>query len=317
MNKNNIDKHLDFIFESTSKNSKKVIDTFNNSKKETIGFNKIYRATKSNIPVDSFASGNLNELWNRIDKRHAQRSKKGIYYFVSSIVAILIIGFLVFNQQIYENKTDTIIYTSVENKIFYLEDGTKVYVKPNSKIIIPNGFSAHNRNIKLSYGEAFFEVAHNKKFPFLITNQKYKVRVLGTKFNLRSIESEDYISTSLQEGKVEILYENQKLATLNPNDKLIYNKLQNNFKLNRYSNEVTFFWKNNTVEFDDVRLIKIIQNLAIHYNKEVIISQSFKSNSKFRGVFQNKSLEYILDILMRLDDFKYQVNNNKIIVLNK
>ena len=48
-----------------------------------------------------------------------------------------------------------------------LSDGTQVQLNGNSRIEYPVIFSRKQRNVKLS-GEAFFEVKHDERHPFIV-----------------------------------------------------------------------------------------------------------------------------------------------------
>jgi transmembrane sensor len=59
-----------------------------------------------------------------------------------------------------------------------LYDGTVVWLNASSTLKYPNRFSAYDvRKVELD-GEAFFEVQHNEKVPFMVSTEKMDIRVL-------------------------------------------------------------------------------------------------------------------------------------------
>jgi len=77
-----------------------------------------------------------------------------------------------------------------------LSDGTKVYMNSGSKIKFPNKFKEDNREVFIE-GEFFFDVAPDKRHPFIVQMNRSKVVVVGTEFNIRSYPDEITVQTTL------------------------------------------------------------------------------------------------------------------------
>ena len=60
-----------------------------------------------------------------------------------------------------------------------LADGTRVWLNAKSTLTYASNFGRNERNVELD-GEAYFEVAKNKKLPFYVHTEMNKVRVVGT-----------------------------------------------------------------------------------------------------------------------------------------
>jgi transmembrane sensor len=85
-----------------------------------------------------------------------------------------------------------------------LPDGTKVWLNAASNLSFPSTFQGlGNRKVELS-GEAYFEVAKDKKHPFIVLTEKQEVEVLGTHFNINSYADEASTKTTLLEGSVRV-----------------------------------------------------------------------------------------------------------------
>ena len=70
-----------------------------------------------------------------------------------------------------------------------LPDGTKVCMNALSELHYPTFFIGRERKVQLK-GEAFFDVSHDRKHPFVVETYACDVEVLGTKFNVKA-RSED------------------------------------------------------------------------------------------------------------------------------
>jgi len=67
-----------------------------------------------------------------------------------------------------------------------LSDGTEVWLNASSQLKFPAHFEGAERPASVT-GEVYFEVAHNKKSPFVVAMGQQQVKVLGTHFNTRDI----------------------------------------------------------------------------------------------------------------------------------
>jgi ferric-dicitrate binding protein FerR (iron transport regulator) len=93
-----------------------------------------------------------------------------------------------------------------------LLDGSVVTLKDGSRLNLKNNFSGNTREITLE-GEAFFEIAHNPKKPFIIHTGSVKTTVLGTSFSIKAIPGETSITVAVTEGKVKV-EDGGKLSTI-------------------------------------------------------------------------------------------------------
>ena len=65
-----------------------------------------------------------------------------------------------------------------------------------SKLTYPEQFAKYNRNVTLE-GEAYFEIAENKKSPFQVLAENVKLQVTGTCFNVKAYASDKVIKTKM------------------------------------------------------------------------------------------------------------------------
>lgn len=83
-----------------------------------------------------------------------------------------------------------------------LEDGSIVYLAGNAAIHYPEHFQPDKREISLQ-GNALFDIAGNRKRPFLIETEDTRIEVLGTAFNVKSDGSQPF-ELSVQRGMVKV-----------------------------------------------------------------------------------------------------------------
>ena len=132
-----------------------------------------------------------------------------VYRYAAAAAAVVIAGLsgVFVEREINYNKmtaqTNVLEVPAGQRMSVTLSDGTQVQLNGNSRIEYPVIFSRKQRNVKLS-GEAFFEVKHDERHPFIVETVASKVEVLGTRFNVYADEASEYFSTTLVDGKVKV-----------------------------------------------------------------------------------------------------------------
>jgi transmembrane sensor len=85
-------------------------------------------------------------------------------------------------------------------QVVRLDDGSVLHLNTDSKVSV--AFHKAERRLVLVRGEAFFEVAHDSRRPFIVKAGDARVRAVGTKFDVR--RAADATSVTLVEGRVQV-----------------------------------------------------------------------------------------------------------------
>lgn len=91
------------------------------------------------------------------------------------------------------------VNTTRQTASLLLPDGSMVMLEPGSRLMHPTRFEGNTRRVTL-WGDAFFEVAHNSKQPFLIEAGNTITRVVGTSFRIQA--STAVVTVAVRSGKV-------------------------------------------------------------------------------------------------------------------
>ena len=121
-------------------------------------------------------------------------------------------------------------------------DGSKLWVNSGSKVIYPNKFSDHSREIFVE-GEIYLDVVHDEKRPFIVKTKKMEIRDLGTQFNVSAYENESYSNVVLVEGKVEVLVKGRKKNTISPNQLFSYDNSNDKIYTSTVNTQDYVAWK--------------------------------------------------------------------------
>lgn len=185
-----------------------------------------------------------------------------------------------------------------------LSDGTKVWLNAKSTLIFPDKFTGNERNVKL-VGEAYFEVAHNKKKQFIVETEDYNIKVLGTKFNVRSYPQIKLFETALIEGSVKIASsDNVDQLTMVPGE-IIHSKKGTLAKANIEDYDL-LAWKEGLLSFKDLQFKKILDKLSLYYDVEFTIKNKDVLEQTYTGKFWIKDgVDQVLRVLQMYNKFSY------------
>ncbi|MNX68638.1 fec operon regulator FecR [compost metagenome] len=194
-----------------------------------------------------------------------------------------------------------------------LPDGTTVWLNSASSLKFPTEFKFQDkREVELT-GEAYFEVAHDKKQPFVVKTNKQEVEVLGTHFNINSYDDEPETKTTLLEGSIRVSplsFGGKGKVILKPGQQAILNK---NMQVVYAEVGAAIAWKNGFFHFKDADLYTVLRQLARWYDVEVIY-QIERTNDEFVGdIPRTVTLATALKIL-NLGGVQYKIDGKKIIV---
>lgn len=90
-----------------------------------------------------------------------------------------------------------------EQKIVTLVDGTRVTLNTDSRLLLH--YDKKARTVELKSGEAFFDVAHDVRWPFVVEAGDRKIIAMGTSFIVRRTDQDKAaVTVTLLEGRVAV-----------------------------------------------------------------------------------------------------------------
>lgn len=194
-----------------------------------------------------------------------------------------------------------------------LPDGTLVALNAGSTLTAQAGFGGENRKVQLS-GEAFFEVTHDPKKPFIVEAGTASVTVLGTKFNVLAYPESGSIITALTEGKVAFSANNQKV-TLTPGMEAVLEKISGKIQTRQVKANDIAAWRQGKLVFDNVPLVEALGTLGRRYGVSVKIEGDVAGKRLF-STFENEPLEAVIKTLKLTYDLDFQLENDTLRVRN-
>ena len=176
-----------------------------------------------------------------------------------------------------------------------LSDGTKVWLNASSSLTFPTSFASNERKVILT-GEAYFEVAKDKKRPFRVSVNEMQVNVLGTHFNINAYDDEATINTTLLEGSV-LLSEKSQKVLLKPGQQAQKQKKGTIVVNNKVNIDEVMGWKNGVFYFENAGIQTVLREISRWYDVDVVFEKGIPVRT-FEGEIQrNLKLSQVLKIL--------------------
>lgn len=201
-----------------------------------------------------------------------------------------------------------------------LTDGTKVWLNAQSSIKFPTRFAGDTRVVHIT-GEVYFEVAKNKKMPFLVHTNNQKIEVLGTHFNVNTYIDEAAEKTTLIEGSVKVAKVRDGFAEMNsakllrPGQEALLTSESSLIKVGTADTEAAISWKNGYFKFDKADIQTVMRQISRWYDVDVKYVGN-KSSDLFVGkIKRTEEIQGILRILER-SKINTSVKGRTIIITN-
>lgn len=146
------------------------------------------------------------------------------------------------------------------------QDGTVAYLNSESKIRYPVKFGLSERRIRLE-GEAYFEVKHNPRRPFVVEFEGGRIEVLGTSFNVRAYRGDDIVAVTLDAGRVVLDDSRGGRFELRPSEQLLYDRRSGEGRIVRGTDAMRYsIWKDDVISFRDTPLRDVLETLSRWYD---------------------------------------------------
>lgn len=201
-----------------------------------------------------------------------------------------------------------------------LSDGTKVMLNADSEMKIPEKFASNVREVFLD-GQAHFEVVENKDKPFLIHSNQSLIRVLGTSFSVRSYPEDEQVQVVVEEGSVSFESEVDKedsRVVLGKNQMGEFDKNSHEIVSRQVEDmELYLSWKEGYLKFQNMELSKVGKTLERRYNVEVSFENTEIKNLSLTAYLKSRSIRNVLEVISTSLDINYQLNDNKVVFLEK
>ncbi|QGK72745.1 FecR family protein [Flavobacterium sp. SLB02] len=196
-----------------------------------------------------------------------------------------------------------------------LSDGSQIWLNAGSHLKYPIKFKGGTREVYLT-GEAFFDVAKDKKHPFIIHTDKMDTKVLGTSFNVQAYPDHATQEVSVLTGRVNVKSTvTEENVYVTPGQKVVF-KSKNN-KLQAFTdipvNSISL-WRKNIIVFEDAPLPEVIATINRNYNVAIQIENKKLNNLKISAYFKELPVNQVVALLCNIINANYKIEAGTYII---
>lgn len=294
---------------------------------------QIYNRLSDMWNFENQTSGNHQSLFDSILRRikvYESSPKRPFYtsvFFKAAAILLLVLAsnFLVYLVNTRDAVKAPVVYQEIivprGNRMkINLPDSTSIWLNNETKLRYASNFSEGNREVELS-GEAYFDVCHDAKHPFVVKVGEQRIKVLGTRFSVSAYPEDKIIETSLIEGSV-AFESKQKLNgssefVLDPGFSLIYDKENNSISTQRIQSSYYQYWEKGVYAFKDESFESLAIKIKRIFNVEIVFEDNFLKSKTYTGTINiNDNIFLFMEAIRRtsVEPIEYKFNKNIIYV---
>ncbi|WP_461453359.1 FecR family protein [Mucilaginibacter sp.] len=219
-----------------------------------------------------------------------------------------------------------------------LPDGSTIWLNSGSSVRYADKLIANGRREVTLVGEAYFDIKHDAKHPFVVHAGKLNIVVLGTAFDVKAYSGDKFIETTLIRGKVEVLNSTSpgSKVVLYPDETVAINTKTNTIRKNRISvkkpivdslvisngdvtqpvvpdNDITETgWVSDNLTFKKENFTDLAIQLERWYNVKIVFDNDNYRSKQFTGTFKDQDINEVMRALQFTQPFHYAITNNQI-----
>jgi len=191
-----------------------------------------------------------------------------------------------------------------EIRVIPLEDGSRITLNTNSAVSVE--YRPHSRLVKLTRGEAYFEVAKNPDRPFIVSGPAAQARAVGTAYSVR-LGEEDRMQVRVTSGRVavepppSVIAESLRLSPIADNGAYLDANQQADVRVVRDGHwrgqvqvsirdvtpdrvERELMWREGLLSFEGQTLGEAIDEFS-RYSRQKVVLQNGVAHERVSGLF--------------------------------
>lgn len=210
---------------------------------------------------------------------------------------------------------------SGKQKLVRLPDGSSAMLSTNSSISFVSSFDTSQREVFLS-GEAFFEVAKNPQWPFVVHADELVTQVVGTSFLISAYPESKTFQVLVKSGKVKLFRKDKDTAfptgedaaiTLTGNEKATLDRREKVFMdgaTDAARNPTPAFTR--SFEFKRKRIPEVFTILEASYNIKIVYDKDLVNNCTLTASLGDEPLQEKLNMITASLDASYEISGDTV-----
>lgn len=279
--------------------------------KPTAALREEFEAWLGEDPRHAAAFEPLHELWNGAAaagrRWRGRRRSVAAGAVLAVMVALLPLG-LILQDPTYETRRG-------EREIVRLEDGTSVTLNTDSRLVVD--YESGLRRVRLTRGEAYFDVAHNAARPFVVEVDRDRVRVLGTSFLVR--RDGDAAQVALVSGSVLVIPGgagalNTPPVTLEPGERVQW-RSGAPIRIDRPRLDNFLAWRRGELVLDQTPVAEAVAEMNRYARTPMVLDDPGVGRARISGVFKTGDTDAFAHTLARLYGLRVERRPGKLLLV--
>jgi transmembrane sensor len=197
-----------------------------------------------------------------------------------------------------------------------LGDGSQVELNLGSELVFAN--YKHERRVTLKKGEAFFDVSHDTRHPFVVRAGQGQVRVTGTRFNVWMYQ--DQVRVTLVEGSVWVTSNMNATAGGSP----LSPGMQASYRIGDFQPQVreiepgdsSLAWRNGKLVLNDLALSDALPLINRYLDRPVMLADHATGTLRVGGIYNLNEVKNLVPSLPKVLPVYLTQNQDGNLVLN-
>lgn len=270
------------------------------------------REEESHFPFD-MESNERGKTSNDIPyySRRSVRMKKSPLFWVYRVAALFLVSSLtaLFAYVSFSNQSSIdsepavfreVVLEKGQRANIVLSDGTKVNLNADTRVRLPEFFSADTREIYLEDGEAFFEVTRDEERPFIIHSKGAVIRVLGTSFTIKSYPEDESLRVVVRDGSVSLSADDGfSSQILLQKEQVGYYFFEERSLKAQHVEDMDLYlsWVDGYLKFTNTPMDEVARQLERRYDIDIQFEASELKDLRLTAELKSRSLDNVLRVI--------------------
>ncbi|HEY5237732.1 MAG TPA: FecR domain-containing protein [Rhizomicrobium sp.] len=224
-------------------------------------------------------------------------------------VAMLAIG----GNFLLRNSHEKVYATQIGgHRTLVLKDGSRIEINTDTILRVSDN---DERRAWLDKGEAYFQIIHDAKRPFVVVAGNRRITDLGTKFVIR--QDDMHFKVAVLEGLVRLAAKKDDAQSLllEPGDSAIAkgNSLAvNKAAVSQLANELG--WRRGVLVFDNETLGEAANEFNRYNSGKIVVADSAAANLRIVGTFPTNGVDGFVDVAQHILGVRVEKHGNETVI---
>jgi transmembrane sensor len=202
-----------------------------------------------------------------------------------------------------------------------LPDGSVVTLAEHASIITEENYGKVTRTVYLT-GEAFFDITHNEKMPFLVYTGDLVTEVLGTSFRIKPRIKNNTIEVSVKSGKVSVYAPNgdggrkKNGVIVTPNQKALYDTESKTIRQDIVDLPEVILPHPvvSDFQFEEATISSVLKMMQHAYGVDILVGNSILNDCAFTGDLNGLNMYQQLEMVCGVVNAEYEIRGTTIFI---